>query len=724
MDGASSPAPAQPPAPGLPSRAHEGRGRALPSHAIAGQPAIASAAPFGIGRPGPSATSALLRMVWSQRGNLGHARAVLGSVDQGTALGVRGLSVPGARGPCLTAGRVARVADHTDPVAHPSRLAELRHLRSAPVGDLRRRGRLGHPMCMRPGDRGMVRLTWDDAEALAAEALAADGADQAWIAGDVTNEAAYTLAAAADAVGAPLDSITGPGHRAALAALDDAIGSRGGTCRLTDIPATQLLLLWRADLPDHAPEALAILQAARARGARIVVIDTVRDPAQEATWLGGPVASLFGTTLVDDTVLVPAGSEGLVVRAVLARLVRWGAVDEPTCARQFSDWPARRQELSTWRGDLALRRAGVSAGRIDWLAKLVAAAPTMLSLVGEAMWADAGGDALAALCHLHLATGPLRRPGCGVLPVWSTAASQGCHDLGVTATDPSAGLLAQLERAEAGALSTLVVAGADLTNLPDPRRVRAALQQIPHRIHHVTHVDPALLAPPHPDGWVLVLPATSVHDEAGGTTTTTLDRRLMYAAELPTRRAVGSSRSLHELLPSLVAAARPDTADDLSWATPAVIRRAIADAEPRYAHAPKLGPDHAEQPLGPARLEADATPRPLAVVDDGDLPHGGDDQLMVVRRHGVRVGGGLRLPATGRGLRRDEVGVSAADARSHDLRDGGGISVSSSAGSWMGVVRIVDIADGHLWLPWPEAAGAVEWPAATGRPATVKVQAR
>ena len=682
----------------------------LPTQPIPGEPALASAVPFGVGHPGPWLADALVRAAITHRRHLAHARGVLTrGVHHGNALGVRGLALTGAAGWQLTAARVRAVADHTDAVLHPSRVTDLRHLRTASPQERRRIGRVGHPLLHRHGGRGFDRISWDEAEALATEALSVPGDRQGWLVGDVVNEAALALSTAAGRLGAPLDDLAGPLGRGIRAGLSEALGTGHGTCRLSDVARTSLLLLWRTALPDHAPEALSLIRDARAAGARVVVIDAVRDPGMELGWLGTPTSALFGTTLVDDTLLVPAGSEALVASALLALLTRWNAVDEHTAARQFLDWPERAAELRAWRGDVPLRRAGVNVARVEWLAKLLAAAPTALSVVGEGLWAARGGsEALAGISQLHVALGPLRRPGCGVLPVWSSAADQGCHDLGIGADEPEHRLLARLAAAERGEVDTLVLAEADLrATLPHPARVDGALRRVQHRIHHGSHLDATTLCPPAPGGWVLLLPATSRFDEAGGTTTTTLDRRLCFNPELASRRQVGSSRPLHAALPSLVGIAHPEHAEALSWPTTAILRREMASQVPRYAEAAHLGPETPELPLGPSRHEVDPQPRPCRVVVEG--PSSVPDRFQLVLRPGVPLGGEARLPATGRGIGRNEVGISHADAGALRIEEGQVVTVASEAGRWAGRARILDQAPGSLWVPWPEAAAVVPW---------------
>ena len=684
----------------------------LPTQPIPGEPALASAVPFGVGHPGPWLADALVRAAITHRRHLAHARGVLTrGVHHGNALGVRGLALTGAAGWQLTAARVRAVADHTDAVLHPSRVTDLRHLRTASPQERRRIGRVGHPLLHRHGGRGFDRISWDEAEALATEALSVPGDRQGWLVGDVVNEAALALSTAAGRLGAPLDDLAGPLGRGIRAGLSEALGTGHGTCRLSDVARTSLLLLWRTALPDHAPEALSLIRDARAAGARVVVIDAVRDPGMELGWLGTPTSALFGTTLVDDTLLVPSGSEGLVAGAVLARLIQWGAVDEPFCLRQFRDWPALAAELASWGGahaEAALRAAGISSARIDWLAQLVAAAPSMVSLVGEAVGATATGAAsVRAIAHLHVARGPLRRPGCGVLPIWRSAAAEGCHDLGATAGTPGASLVAQLERAEAGGVDTLVFAEAELaTVLPDPVRWERALGQVRHRLHHTTHLDASTLAAPAADGWVLVLPATSVHDEAGGTTTTTLDRRAMYSPELPSRRAVGSSRSLHELLPRLAARAH-DATDVPAPVPPAVQRRRMAEVAPSYDGAQRLGPEVPELPLGPARLEVPPVPA-AGPTPPADAPRR-TGSFRLVLRYGVPTGGSTHSEAAGRGVARDEIGIHPHDAGEHGISDGQLVSVASDTGGFQGRARLMEVAPGHLWVPWPEVAAALPW---------------
>ena len=238
----------------------------------------------------------------------------------------------------------------------PADLLDIRRLRR--LGGAR--GRLAHCYRYRRGDRGFVKVTWDEALNRIQRAEVCS-----------TGRCAETLALA-------------PRPSSALA---DVLGTSESTCALEDLARTDLIIVWRTDLRRH-PRLRRIIRHARKQGAVVAIVgpDSPVGPLHDA-WLvleRGDMAladALVGAVDRDDETL---GRFTTGIQRVLDRQQGLEAVTTET---------------------------GVATGRIRWLIRRLQESRSVVTVVTE----DVVSDALRAVANLHLATGHVSRPGSGIL---------------------------------------------------------------------------------------------------------------------------------------------------------------------------------------------------------------------------------------------------------------------------------------------------------------------
>ena len=275
--------------------------------------------------------------------------------------------LPGHPRLCPACLRLAR--EHSAPALLPGDLVDAERLAWMAPEDLRALGRLPFPMLREAGDRGFVRVSWEEALRRVGEVLRAvpPGA-QRW-AGD--GRAAYAL------------------DRAALllsGRVADQPRPVGGTGTLADLDS-DLVLVWGSRLREAHPAVWRRLRQAKRGGARVVCVDL-----------------LDRLDLADDLVRLRPGGDASFVAAVLGTLQGWGALDEDYLAAFTTGLP----ELPGV--EEATAASGANRELVEWLATLLARSSTTTSLVGR------GAD-LGAVRTLHLALGRLGVPGSALLPL-------------------------------------------------------------------------------------------------------------------------------------------------------------------------------------------------------------------------------------------------------------------------------------------------------------------
>jgi predicted molibdopterin-dependent oxidoreductase YjgC len=261
-----------------------------------------------------------------------------------------------------------------------------------------------------------------------------------------------------------------------------------------------------------------------------------------------------------------------------------------------------------------------------------------------------------------------------------------------------------VDAAERGDLDVLWTSGGNFLDvLPDPRRVRAALERIPLRVHQDIVVSSQMLVEGDD---VLLLPVATRYEQEGGGTETTTERRIIFSPEIP--RRVGEARTEWRLFAEVAARARPDLAERFDWADNRALRQEIADVVPSYRGVERLEKTGDEVQYGGRHLCAGgrfATPDGkghFSVVEPApaDLPAGAF--FLSTRRakqFNSMVQGGVD-PLTGAG--RDAVFMDRGDAARLGLAEGDAVVVRSDGGTLRGRVKLARLPSHTVQVHFPE----------------------
>jgi anaerobic selenocysteine-containing dehydrogenase len=259
-----------------------------------------------------------------------------------------------------------------------------------------------------------------------------------------------------------------------------------------------------------------------------------------------------------------------------------------------------------------------------------------------------------------------------------------------------------------GELDVLIASGGNfLEVLPDPDYCRAALAAIPLRVHIDICLSSQMLVDAPPGGTVLLLPAQTRYEMAGGVTETSTERRVIFSPEVPGPRA-GEAWPEYRIFAEIAARARPELAGVVRYPGTAEIRADIARAVPSYQGIEKLagfgdsfqyGGPHLcagwQFPTDDGRARFTAVEPPPARRADGSF--------MLATRRGKQFNSMVqerRDPLTG--ALREAVLMNAADADRLGLADGDPVLLTSDCGSLRGRVLRAPVTPGNLQVHWPE----------------------
>jgi molybdopterin-dependent oxidoreductase alpha subunit len=701
----------------------------------------ASLKPFGIGEQHPNNFGEVFRAAWENRDSAGYAWRVLNEgVCDGCALGTTGMkdwTIPGIH-LCNIRLRLLRL--NTMGPLDSGRLADVEALRGLRGDELRALGRLPEPMIRRHGDRGFAPVSWDEALATAAERIAAAGPDRCGFfltSRGMSNESYYAAQKAVRGIGTnSIDNAARVCHSPSTFALKDALGVGATTCSYSDWIGTDVVIFIGSNAANNQPVAMKYLHVAKKAGTKVIVVNPFREPGMERYWIPSkPESALFGTKIADEFFAVNTGGDiGFLVGA-LKGLIAAGGVDRSFVDDHTEGFEAVRAvaEAASWE-ELELV-AGAPRGRMEDFATILAGAEN-----GVIVWSmgvtqhESGEDNVRAIVNLGLARGWIGREGCGLMPIRGHSGVQGGAEMGCYATafpggaevnaanaaalserwgfpvpaEPGLTAPAMVDAAGRGELDVLFASGGNFLDvLPGPDSVAAMLAKVPLRVHMDLVASSQMLVDPPPGGAVVLLPAETRYEAAGGVTETSTERRVIFSPPIEPGRIAGA-RPEWDVFGELAARVRPELADRVRFAGTAAIRAEIAATVPRYepiaglreagdsfqCGGPRL-PDGTDFPTADGRAHFVAVEVPDAVPADG--------RFTVSTRRGKQFNSMVQERSDSiTGAAREAVLLAAADAERLGLSDGAAVLLRNEHGELRGTVLTAPLAPGNLQVHWPE----------------------
>lgn len=310
--------------------------------------------------------------------------------------------------------------------------------------DLEAVGRLAEPMTYDPGIDKYVPISWDDAFALAGQALRGLASpDQAafYTSGRLSNEATFLYQLWVREFGTNnLPDCSNMCHEASGRALTAAIGSGKGTTDLEDWEQADAIWLMGDNAATNAPRMLTWLAEADRRGATLVHINPLIEAASRRTIVPHELVDMatFRTTRTGTTnVQVRIGGDLALLRGVGKAVLEAAAnrpevLDREFIAQHTNGFDAYRAAVEATAWYDIVRGSGISEADIRALAdsylrseRLVIA--WCLGLTQH----EHGVDTVREIVNVLLLRGNIGRPGTGPAPVRGHSNVQGNRTCGI-----------------------------------------------------------------------------------------------------------------------------------------------------------------------------------------------------------------------------------------------------------------------------------------------------
>lgn len=703
----------------------------------------ASWIPFGWGEQHPNNFAEVFRALWENRDQAGYAwRILTEGVCDGCALGTTGLKDWTLDGVHLCNIRLRLLRLNTQPALDVTLLQDVKQFITAgrlpKAQTLRQLGRLPLPLVRHKGDKGFTPLSWDEALDLIANKLKQSRPER-WgfflTSRGIPNEIYYGVQKAVRALGTnSVDNAARLCHAPSTVGLKTSLGVGATTCSYSDWFEADLITFFGSNVANNQPVATKYLHYAKKNGAKIVTLNTYREPGMEAYWIPSvPESALFGTKITDHFQLIHMGGDIAFINGTLKHLFANNWVDNHFI-EQFTDGIYYlRAELEKQSWEELETASGATRQEMLTYAEMIHQAKKAVFVWSMGVTQHSfGADVVKAIINLALTKGFVGRAGCGLMPIRGHSGVQGGAEMGAYATVLPGGLPITPENAQKlseqwgftvpaekgktapemideaykGKLDVLFAIGGNfLEVLPEPVVVEEALRRVSLRVHMDIVLSPQMFVDPAET--VLLLPATTRYEIPGGVTETTTERRVIFSPEIagPT---LGQARPESDVLADLVARVKPELADKVRFANMEEMRREIGRVIPFYAGIEQLHKAGDQFQYGGEHLCADwqfPTPNGKAYFQPIKLPHQEipEGYFRVTTRRGKQFNTMVHEAVDSlNGAEREAVLINPADMNRLGLHKGQKVLLVNEVGEMFGTIFPAAVTPGNLQIHWPE----------------------
>ena len=308
---------------------------------------------------------------------------------------------------------------------------------------LGQQGRLIAPLVKRKGDINYSSISWDEAfDLIACHLNQRKTPDDAifYTSGRTSNEAAFLYQLFIRIFGTNnLPDCSNLCHESSGVALNHTLGIGKGTVKLEDFYHAELILIFGQNPGTNHPRMLSALEKAKKQGAKVVVIN----PLKEAGFLrfNNPqkVSGILGrgTDLADLYLQIKINEDVALLKILLLRLLEEeekssGVLDQDFIAQKTEGFEKFVAEIKTHDFQSLVHRTGLEVSQIeilvDWLSKkdkiIVCWAMGLTQHVNAV-------DNIQEIVNLLLLKGSIGKKGAGTCPVRGHSNVQGDRSMGI-----------------------------------------------------------------------------------------------------------------------------------------------------------------------------------------------------------------------------------------------------------------------------------------------------
>ena len=308
---------------------------------------------------------------------------------------------------------------------------------------LGQQGRLTQPMYIRKGDTHYSPISWEKAFVLVANKLnELEKPDNAifYTSGRTSNEAAFLYQLFIRMYGTNnLPDCSNMCHESSGVALNHTLGIGKGSVKLEDFEKSELILIFGQNPGTNHPRMLSALEKAKENGAKVVVINPLKEAGlinfKNPQHVKGVLGS--GTDIADLYLQIKINEDISLLKIVMKRLLIL-SIDNPEIID--ADFIHKKTEgFETFKKDILaideiklLSRTGLASNDINALVDLLTKRNKIIGCWSMGLTQHINGvDNIQELVNLLLIKGSIGKPGAGTCPVRGHSNVQGDRTMGI-----------------------------------------------------------------------------------------------------------------------------------------------------------------------------------------------------------------------------------------------------------------------------------------------------
>lgn len=314
----------------------------------------------------------------------------------------------------------------------------LRAMSTFTPRELEAAGRLTKPLYAGPLDQRYRPMEWDEAIRRIGAKLSSLPPSEVFFytSGRSSNEAAFLLQVLARVYGTNnVNNCSYYCHQASGVALASVTGSGTATVVLEDLERLgrdDVLFIIGANPASNHPRLMTIVHGMKRRGARVVVINPLRETGLVRFRVPSKLSSMmFGTRIADEYLQPHIGGDIALLTGIAKRVIANGA-ETDFGTRHCDGWDefAELVDRASW--DEIVEGSGVVRSSIERVGDLYSRAPNAVFAWAMGITHHTHGvDNVKAIANLAMMRGMLGRPGAGLLPIRGHSNVQGVGSVGV-----------------------------------------------------------------------------------------------------------------------------------------------------------------------------------------------------------------------------------------------------------------------------------------------------
>lgn len=433
----------------------------------------------------------------------------------------------------------------------------LEELRELSAQQLEHLGRLDTPLFKARGAAHFSSVDWDWAIEHAASRFAATPAARSFFysSGRSSNEAGFVFQLLARVYGTNnVNNCSYYCHQATGVGLSETIGVGTSTVELADLDGCDCIFVIGANPSSNHPRFVHKLQACRARGGRVVVINPAKEPGMVRFALPkSPRSLIIGGDEIASHYLQPRiGSDIAVFKGIAKAVVENGAVATDFIAQhtqQYADF-LRDIENTSW--PLIEEHTGLSREKLKVVADVYSQSKHTVFAWGMGITHHKHGVGnVEYISNLALLRGMIAKPFAGLLPLRGHSNVQGIGTIGVkpilaeqvlnniqrelgvelpsAEQSPGMDTLACLEAADRGEIDIALILGGNLYQAtPNSQWAEQVFNKISYKVYLTTTLNKGHI---HglDDSEAIILPVAARDEEPQPTTQESMFNFIRYS---------------------------------------------------------------------------------------------------------------------------------------------------------------------------------------------------